>query len=292
MNSQNKIEWERINLHESISHFTSKQDNQKIYLKKWHAKYDSEKEKVIILLHDIGKYHNHFRSLVKWYQERNNDFTFIALDFVGHGLSSGTRGHFDQFDNLVEDVNHFFMHEERGHEHEWYVIADGVGGLVLLDLINKYPEQFSSKINGIILSNFIFEFEDYQIGKWLNWRVPRLISHFQIEFKTHNHNLSSKKNDSLIVPKLTLISKEEIKHKLKLVYRDAYFLDWPILVLTSGDGDKNSINKLSFFLRGIKKNLLKEKHYSNLTSDLYNDQQRELAFHDLEEWINTHEKKD
>jgi esterase/lipase len=87
-----------------------------------------------------------------------------------------------------------------------------------------------------------------------------------------------------------LASLVAIKQKYKNVYRDAYFLDWPILVLKSGN-DKYLVPRgMDFFVMGIKKNLLTEKNYSKQNHDLYNGNDNTLVFNDLLEWINTHEK--
>lgn len=299
MNAQNMFDWKNIKERESTAHFLSAQDNQLIYLKKWHAKTATNKEKVVFLFHDLCQYHGRFEALIKWVQERDENITFVAMDLVGHGLSSGTRGHFDQFEYLVRDILYLLENEKKEVNQEWFLLAHGLGGLILLDLVNKYPAAFASKINGLILSNFIIDLVNKPLAKWLS--VPfskinfaskiRLQKIFTANEMTNDHDeVIGFEKDSLIVHRPTWAALEAIREKATNIYRDAYFLDWPILVLQSGNDKYLRDQGMEFFLMGIKKNLLTEKHYSNLKHDLYNEKEKVTVFNDLLEWINTHEK--
>ena len=300
MTVQNKLDWKNIKDRESIAHFLSAQDNQLIYIKKWHAKSSTKNEKVIFLFHDLCQHHRRFEALVNWIQEKDHTISFIAMDFVGHGLSSGTRGHFDEFNFLVKDIFYLLEQEEKNENQQWFLLAHGLGGLSLLDLVNRYPTQFVEKINGLILSNFLIELGQKPLAKWLSGTFSNLnfASRIRLQKVFEGHEMTSDNDeaiffekDSLVVHRPTWSALDAIREKTTSVYRDAYFLDWPILVLQSGN-DKYLLEKgMEFFLMGVKKNLLTEKHYSNLKHDLYNEKDKVMVFNDLLEWINTHEKK-
>lgn len=297
MNVQNKLQWEKINDYESTAHFVSNQDEHLIYLKKWQRKGNGEKEKVIFLFHDVCQYHGRFLSFIKWTQNQDQDVTFVAMDFVGHGCSSGTRGHFDQFDFLVKDVFYFLFHEEKIENQEWYLVGHGLGGLAILDLLNRYAVNFESKIDGLIISNFIFHFNEIPFMKFLSDSLPKFSSRLRLQKIFLGNEITSDYNeailfeqDALILHRPTFGVLESIKEQSLGVYREAYFLDWPILVMQSGD-DKFLMTKgMEFFLMGVKKNLLTEKNYSKLKHDLYNEKDKEQVFNDIIEWIGTHEK--
>jgi alpha-beta hydrolase superfamily lysophospholipase len=295
----NSLNWKVINPSTSIAHFSSAQDGQQIYVKKWHAKAVSNNEKVVFLFHDICQYHGRFESFIHWIQENDESISFVAMDFVGHGLSSGTRAHFDEFDVLVKDIFYLLNTEDKKENQEWIILAHGLGGLGILDLVNKYPAQFSSKINALIISNFIFNFKANPYLNYINKNLSglnfisrvRLLKIFEgHEITTDNHEATMFEKDSLIVHRPTNASLLALKEKSANVYRDAYFLDWPILVLQSGNDKFLLTQGMDYFLKGIKKTLLTEKHYSNLKRDLYNEKYKELVFKDLLEWINTYEK--
>lgn len=294
---ENNINWEKINDQLSIAHFISAQDKQRIYLKKWHAKVASESEKVIFLFHDICQYHGRFESMVKWCQEKNPNISFIAMDFVGHGLSSGTRGHFDEFDFLVQDIFRLLDKEQKLSHSKWFILAHGLGGLGILDLLNRYPSRFAKKIDGLILSNFIFELEQQPLIKWINNSFSSIGSRVRYQKVFHGSEITSDheeallfEKDSLIVHRPTRGALQAIKSKIETVYRDAYFLDLPILLLLSGDDKYLRTKGIEYFVMGVKKNLLSEKNYSNFKHDLYNEKEKKIVYNDILEWIYTNEK--
>jgi alpha-beta hydrolase superfamily lysophospholipase len=163
--------------------------------------------------------------------------------------------------------------------------------------MHKFPAQFERKIDGLVLSNFILKFEYSRLFKLLNPPLTHFVSRLRAQKVFHGPDMTSDdhhailfEQDSLIVHRPTWSAINSIKEKLNMVYRDAYFLNWPILVLQS-EHDKYIIKQgMEYFLKGIKKNLLTEKNYSNLKHDLYNETDKEMVFNDLVEWINKHEK--
>jgi alpha-beta hydrolase superfamily lysophospholipase len=299
MNVQNKIDWKKISEQESISHFESSQDKQNIYIKKWHARSPIEKGKVIFLLHDLCQYHGRFESLIHWYQDQDPSATFVSMDFVGHGLSSGTRGHFDHLDFLVKDLLYMFQEEKKESNDSWYVLAHGLGGLTILSLLNKYPNLFEKKIDGLILSNFILNFKQNSLSKLLSTSISKYQfgSRIRGEKVFDSHHLTCDLNEMIIYDQDSLVSHRPtqasllaIKTKMKNINRDAYFLDWPVLVLYSSNDYYQGHKNIEYFLKGIKKNLLTEKNYSNLKHDLYNERDKLMVFNDLFNWINNNEK--
>ncbi len=293
---QNNINWQKINENESVAHFTSQQNNQLVYVKKWHARAVHTQEKIIFLFHDICQYHGRYNSLIRWYQEQDSEVSFVAMDFVGHGLSSGTRGHFDQLDFLVNDIFYLLNNTAKKEDQLWYILGQGLGGLCILDLINRYPAQLEEKINGIVLSNFIYKMETLNFLK----EVREKFSSYTSKWRTHKffsgqgmtcdfHEIILYEQDSLIIHRATWSALAHLKKKSDNIYRDAYFLNVPILILKSGNDSYLQERGIDFFISGIKKELLTEKYYSNLKHDLYNEIDKTSVFNDLQKWINTNE---
>ena len=297
MNVPSKFNWEKINPRTSISHFFSAQENHLIYLKKWHAENPDLEQKIIFLFHDLCQYHGRFLSLVNEMQKMDPTITFIAMDFVGHGLSSGTRGHFDHFEFIADDISYLMNNEIKKENHQWFVIGHGLGGLAVLDLLNRETGYFENKIDGLILSNFIFELEEKLIFNWFSSSFPKISERLRISKVFLGNNLTNDENeallfeqDPLIVHRPTWGVVQAIKKQSLKVYRGAYFLNWPILLLQSGE-DKFLLSKgIEYFVMGVKKNLLTEKSYSNLKHDLYNEKDKISVYNDILKWIGTHEK--
>jgi hypothetical protein len=170
---------------------------------------------------------------------------------------------------------------------QWFVIGHGLGGLAVLDLLNREAGYFENKIDGLILSNFIFELEEKLIFSLFSSSFPKISERLRISKVFLGNSLTNDENeallfeqDPLIVHRPTWGVVQAIKKQSLNVYRGAYFLNWPILLLQSG-ADKFLLNKgIEYFVMGVKKNLLTEKSYSNLKHDLYNEKDKNKIIKD------------
>ncbi len=147
--NEHDLVWRELENNIRVTQFTSSNaDKSKIYVKKFDAlKKDSQRNITIFLLHDVGQYHGRFISFINWTRNRYPGISFVAMDFVGHGLSSGTRGHIENFENIVKDFLFLISNSEKNADdnEKWMILGHGLGGLVALDLINRYQEIIEKK---------------------------------------------------------------------------------------------------------------------------------------------------
>lgn len=299
MLSKTKMElsWTKLNAHTSVTHFPSVVFNQQIYVKKIESR---NKSKItLFLFHDLGSYHGRFMNLINWFQDKHPDVSFVMMDFIGHGLSSGTRGHLEAFDDAVADMRTLFNSMAKENSDKWIALGNGLGALVILDMLNRVDVSIQNKLDGLILSNFVLNYDSpaLRIQKQLYDRLTenshaffnhlRFFDLFPAELLlSKNQDQMLLMDDPLIVHRPTFASLRWIEEKVNGIYHQAYFLDKPTLVLESQSpflhpGGMNSFSK------GMKKNLLTQKSYSNLKHDLYNDSEKQSVFNDIAEWMRT-----
>jgi len=300
--------WKKLENNILVTQFTSSSDSSsKIYVKRFEAlKKDPHRNITIFLLHDVGQYHGRYLSFINWTRNRHPGISFVAMDFVGHGLSSGTRGHVKKFESLVDDVFFLLNHTDKNVDEvdnveQWMILGQGLGGLVALDLINRYQEVIEKKISGLILSNFIFKFTSpfLQLENQLSTAyagLKNLIPHSRpIKLLKGEDMLSAPQDililehDPLVVHRPTLISIKEIQKKIASIYQDSYFIGKPVLLLKSENDNVANSSGLDYFAKGIKKELLTEKKYSLMKHDLYNETDREIVFQDIMSWMKVYE---
>lgn len=300
--------WKKLENNILVTHFTSASDSSsKIYVKRFEAlKKDPHRNMTIFLLHDVGQYHGRYLSFINWTRNRYPGISFVAMDFVGHGLSSGTRGHVKKFESLVDDVFFLLNHTDKNVDEvdnveQWMILGQGLGGLVALDLINRYQEVIEKKICGLILSNFIFKFTSpfLQFENQLSAAysgLKNLIPHSRpIKLLKGEDMLSAPQDililehDPLVVHRPTLITIKEIQKKIASIYQDSYFIGKPVLLLKSENDNVANSSGLDYFAKGIKKELLTEKKYSLMKHDLYNETDREIVFQDIMGWMKAYE---
>jgi alpha-beta hydrolase superfamily lysophospholipase len=304
------LSWNLLENNVSVGHFSSPNSStaygpSQIYIKKYGAlKIDPQKNVTLFLLHDICQNHERFQSFVDWTRQNNPGVSIVVMDFAGHGLSSGTRGHFEKFEYLVSDFHCLLTQlDKNSDQHEkWIVLGHGLGGMVALDLMNRFQELAEPRIDGLILSNFILKFDstllqflnNQLVGK--NSKFEKIIAQLRplrlfkgSDILTSSGAILSYEQDPLIVHRPTLISIKEIQKKLSTIYQNSYFLDIPLMLMESQSGELVSKQGFSYFTKGIKKELLTEKKYSLMKHDLYNESDNEIVFEDIKNWMNTNE---
>ena len=299
--------WEKIGHKIYSTHFSSTNKcngfaNSQVYVKRYEAiNNDPQKNITIFLLHDIGQYHGRFQDLINWTRTKNPGVSFIAMDFVGHGLSSGTRGHLEKFDHLVNDFLYLLRTLEKDHANneKWIILGHGMGGLVALDTLDRFQSADSVRIDGLILSNFILKFSSVYLQlearlKIGQGAVKKLLAHLRLLYPLKGEEILSSpdailsyEQDPLVVTGPTLNSLLEIQKKVNNIYQHSYFLENPIMLLNSENGGITQGHSIGYFAKGIKKDLLTEKKYTLMKHDLYNEIEREKVFEDIMDWMKT-----
>lgn len=300
-NQEQNILWGKIEDNIQVSYFTSSNsEKSKIYVKRFDSfKIDPNNNITIFLLHDICQYHGRFLAFINWTRKNYPGISFVAVDYLGHGLSSGTRGHVDNFENLVDDalfiINKITINKEK--DEKCIILGHGLGGLVALDLINRYQNEIEKRIDGLVISNFILRFSSmfFEIENKLilvSETIKKLMAHSRlVSVLTGSEMLSAPKDilmyeqDPLIVHRPTFITFKEIQKKVDSIYQDSYFIDKPILILKSEKNNVTNSRGINYFSRGVKKELLNEKNYSLMKHDLYNEIDNEIVFKDIMNWI-------
>lgn len=290
------LDWIPISNFESIAHMDSCQINQKVYLKK--STNSDVANHSIFLFHDLCQYSGSYKNFVEWLLVHIPKITIYTLDYVGHGQSSGTRGHFDEFEILVKDQFQFIEKVDMDSEQIITFLGHGLGGLVTLEMYNKYGTSLTRKPNKLILSNFILQF-DHLIFKFglknrhlLNQLTKNMkfLKVFDTDQLTHRSDMVlAFELDPLVVHRPTLSTILEVKSKAKSIYQDAYYLDIPIMIAWSEKNPYIFKPGMKYFIKGVKKDLLSEKTYSHMKHDLYNELDNIGFYNDIKNWIVSNE---
>lgn len=291
-----ELNWKKVSDGTSAAYFSSRAHSQKIYLKKIEARKKEANPITIFLFHDLTSYHGRFLNLTSWFQVQHPEVSFIMMDFLGHGLSSGTRGHVSRFSDLVDDAADVFDLIEKKPGEVWIALGHGIGALTILDLLNRFDGPIKEKIDRIILSNFFLNFpstllqlqnkifENFLgIAKALQTSRPVEI-YLPGEVLSDPHEQASYLEDPLIVRRPSYETLKVVSQKVKGIHQDSYFLDKPTLLLKSGSPYLLE-RAMESFGKGLKKGLLTEKNYLNLKHDLYNERENTLVFNDIIEWV-------
>jgi len=291
------LTWKEIKPGTKVAQFSSVVKKQQIYIKKY--QWVESSEMTLFLFHDIASYHGRYSKLVEWFRINHPQINLVLMDYVGHGLSSGTRGHINTISDAVFDMLTLFERLEKESKEKWMVLGHGLGALAMLDLLNKVESTLKMKIDGLVLSNFFLNLEtpalllQNQFYDRLTGSAREAMEHLRLagvyepfHMLTHKHDQMSLMEDPLIIHKPTFGALRAVHEKVKGIYQDAYFLDKPILILQS-ESPYILRRGMESFAKGLKKNLLTQKNYANSKHDLYNDKDNHLVFGDIAKWVHT-----
>ena len=294
------LEWKNLSEEVSVTHFSSHRHgilhSDQIYLKKIKAKKPGTNPVTLFLLHDLASYHGRFLNFINWFRAQYPNVSFVMMDFLGHGLSSGTRGHIEKFGDLASDVVTAIELIKKEEGEKLIALGHGLGALALLEVGNRFDESIQGKIDGFVVSNFVLNFSSALLSlqnKFLSntmileraLKTTRPMEIYLPErILTHPKEQALYLEDPLIVRKPTYQTFQCIGDKVKSIYQDAYFLDKPTLLLKSESSYLFS-NGMDSFSKGFKKGFLTEKKYPNLKHDLYNERDNLEVFNDIAQWI-------
>ena len=142
-------------------YFKSSRGNERIYYKRSFPQTDLlDKIIHLFILHDAGDYHGRYKFLPEFLSHKMGErIVFTFIDLKGHGLSSGTRGHLDDFDEYCEDLEYLMNMTPRLESRiSNIILGNGMGSLLALRYFQEYAHKVSSELSGLILSNPLLSF--------------------------------------------------------------------------------------------------------------------------------------
>ncbi len=118
---------------------------------KWETEY--EPKGVVVVIHDMLEHHEYYNGLIS--QLRSSSYHVITGDLPGHGQTTRVhKGHITDFYQYVDRVLEWFDMTKEYHL-PTFVIGQGLGGLIALELI----KQHNINIDGVILLNPLLSFK-------------------------------------------------------------------------------------------------------------------------------------
>ncbi|MFG1483126.1 alpha/beta hydrolase [Halobacteriovorax sp. HFRX-2_2] len=197
-----------------------------IYIREYRC--DKEGAKTLILFHDIGGGHYTYDSLIPLLVEEG--VNVVSFDYLGHGLSSGTRGHFESINQVKNFLNELYHHSKLAQGDEVYTLAVNQGALISL-LFSTLFDNVKGNIflNPKIRTEFNKNLKNELISK-IPWQ-PNFLSRSHIKLSKQSNDLTANN----FVTKRTLIVLNQILKKVQL---DVYFMECRNLIFSS---NKDSI---------------------------------------------------
>ena len=264
----------------------------KIYFQLFKA---SKYNTVIIIVHGAGEHSGRYTFPIEYFVDKG--IAFYGLDHRGNGRSEGRRGHIEKFSNYIEDLKSFVdIVKKREGEKKYFLLGNGMGGLITLRYIEKYPKG----IDGLIITSPLLKVEEetskykLTIREMLSKYLPKYLMTNEVDpyFLSQDREVVKKYiNDKLAHNKVSARWLTEIISTVKEAHEEAGDIKTPILLMHAGADKVVSVNGSREFFDKIGSEDKDLIIYRGAYHEIMNDIGRDNVFKDVEKWLKPRIKK-
>ncbi|OGQ05466.1 MAG: hypothetical protein A3F82_00330 [Deltaproteobacteria bacterium RIFCSPLOWO2_12_FULL_44_12] len=265
----------------------SLQDGTKIHYQHWtpHGFKAS-----ILFVHGIGDHCARYTPFVEFFNK--NGFRVCLYDQRGHGKSEGARAHIERFEQLLEDLEQYFIfsREGEGGHAPWFLVGHSFGGQLVLNYLTRYPGLFKAACVaspnvevGLTLPVWKERMSKVMMDVWPTMKLkgtidPKWLSHDEKVVEAYT-------KDPLVSPFVTIGAGKAILNNLEMIFSLALKIKTPLMML-HGSGDRVCSPKGT--KRFFKELVLAQKElkiYEGMYHELFNETNKEKVFEDLDRWF-------
>lgn len=198
-----------------------------IYIREYYTKKKprNKSKKNLVLFHDIGGGHYTFDNLIPLLNEEG--INVVTFDYIGHGHSSGTRGHFESVESVKEFLTELYQLSPIAQSDEVYTLSINQGALISL----YYATLFENVAGNIFINPRLRVELEKKLSTDILKSVPLALSKFQLSLKSQSGDLTA----NGFITKKSLNTLNKLLRKVQL---DIYFMKCRNLIFSS---DRNSI---------------------------------------------------
>ncbi len=284
---------QRLKIKKSARHFDSDQPGSRFTVQSWTADGVEPRTQLLFLHGALGHGARH-SEMFEWFIRRSEGRIAVhALDFVGHGLSSGTRAHVKQFRHWVEDA--LQVYTTLAPDGPVVLMGHSMGGLVALKTILEHEQRIPSAIGPLVLSNpcvrpmQVVDFPKIEtaFNAMANhlplFRYPRV--HRGVDLVNESEAANNFETDPLVPNFITAQMAREIWYASQEVRPLSYFIKRPVLFLVSDQDVVVDREATLLFSRGIDKQHVKVIEYQNVKHELLHETNRQQVWRDIATWL-------
>ncbi|MGX7107906.1 alpha/beta hydrolase [Facklamia miroungae] len=237
---------------------------------------------VVVIVHGLAEHSGRYDYVAKKLNEAN--FGVYRFDHRGHGKSEGERTHFNDYNDLIDDINHVLeLAKKENPDLPIFLIGHSMGGFGVTSFGTKYPQ----KVNGIVSSGALTRDLNNSVKSALtdldpSTRIPNELGEGVCSVEEVREDYQ---NDPL----------NEKSYSIGLAQQLAKGLDWlekhptdfvdPILIL---HGEKDGLvsyeDSLKFF-KEIESEDKQVKIYGKLFHEIFNEYMKDEVIQDAISWI-------
>jgi acylglycerol lipase len=246
--------------------------------------------KAVIVVHGFGEHSGRYQNLVQYFSGKQTNF--YLFDNRGHGQSSGQRGHVNNFNDYLDDLNVFIKKvREQEPDSELFILGHSMGGCIAAHYLIKRNHDFT----GAILSapGFQIAAQIPTVKKVLGNALSHLIPTFSLSTDLNTNDLShdnteveAYKNDPLVHGQASSRWFTQFVDAGQFAIANAHYVQCPVLII---QGDEDKIIAPSGAEEFYQNLTIEDKEFHWLNGfyhEPFHETKKEVAFQIIEEWLN------
>jgi alpha-beta hydrolase superfamily lysophospholipase len=244
----------------------------------------------ICLIHGIGEHSGRYDVWARKFCK--NNIMVFAIDYRGHGLSAGKRGHINHIDEYLDDIAALVRRCKRNHEDiPTFIYGHSMGGNLALSYLLKRRQDFAG---AIITSPWLGLVNPpspiiLKIGKLVNRLFPKYnlktgIKPIKLSDSTENPQLEAK--DPLMHGNITVRAFLELDKSASEIMTKGANIHLP-MIICHGEADDVTRHDFSQNLATSNPQGFTFKSYPGALHELHNETLAEKLFDDILEWMMT-----
>ncbi len=255
-------------------------DGRELYLVK--SPIENQKA-VVIFVHGLGEHLGRYNYLTKKFNEAG--FSVYRFDHRGHGHSDGARAFYEDYNELIDDVNHIVdLAKKENPDYPLFVLGHSMGGYAVACYGVKYPD----KVNGIIISGGLTRDKaglitslsrDLNPIMYLPNTLGSVVSRDPDVVKAYGE-------DPLVLKEISVGLYYALSNGLQWLLDNTANFNYPVLILHGGDDRIVSCEDSIEFYDAISSADKELKVYDILFHEILNEPEKDAVIGDILNWLN------
>lgn len=252
-----------------------------------------EPRRALILVHGYAEHAGRYDEMAMYFAERG--FAVHAFDQVGHGRTSGPRGHVDRFSRLSEEVARFVDLVELDHPGlPMTLLGHSMGGLVVAEsLLTHHPA-----VDRVVLSGALLALEaDFRqrmslaLARLLSAIVPGLGLATGLDPSGLSRDPEVVRryvDDPYVEDRMSARFAAGMNRALASVSASASAIEVPMMILHGGQDPIAPARGSQAFHAGLRSDVAERSRleiYPELRHEIFNEPEREAIWQDILDWL-------
>ena len=246
----------------------------------------------MLFVHGFGEHGGRYEEMGRWFARQGRNVH--VYDQVGHGLSSGKRGHVERFDDYLEDLEFVLGHiAKEGDAQSPVVVGHSLGGLISATLACEREPQISLLVLSGPALALGQDFSSFRIwlARVLRGVWPRMSMEAGLELEALSRDpkvIADYVNDPLVHGRISASMAAGMTERIVKTAASARLLGVPVLILHGEDDALCPVESSRNFYAELPKGVMglsQLKTYPGLRHEIFNEPEREEVYDDLRLWL-------